>query len=191
MDMLTWCARQASIFADPNPNLRLHVQGVVRKATWAAGALNALHDREYLVALALVHDLAKGTRLSRTGVHQVDIASYLLETWEDQRLTALAGHHSGSRFEIPFRSQAIRERFAEFQFEDSEVSRVFVWCDVTVNGLGQDEDPIVRLDSLVRRSANDLAVVQAVAAGRQYILDCIVFSERLFAENNMCWTGAL
>ena len=124
-----------------------HVQGVANRAMEIAAVLDKV-DRTYLVAAAYLHDIGYAPPLHRTGLHQLDGASYV-STLGDTRLTALVAHHSEARFEI--RLRGFESELNAYEREESSTTDALTYCDLTTGPAGQAMTFDERLSEVVQR----------------------------------------
>jgi HD superfamily phosphodiesterase len=122
-----WAAAEAERLLSPLGDRWTHVRAVGECAREVSAVLDQ-EDRPYLVAAAYLHDIGYAPDLQRTGLHQLDGASYI-RSLGAERLARLVAHHSEARFEIQLRGFATE--LATYEREESSVSDALTYCDLT------------------------------------------------------------
>ena len=141
-----------------------HVQGVANRAMEIATVLDKA-DRSYLIAAAYLHDVGYAPQLHRTGLHQLDGASYV-SALGDARLTALVAHHSEARFEVRLRGFATD--LAAYEREESPTVDGLTYCDLTTGPVGQAMTFDERISEVVQRYG-ECEITEALRLARPYL----------------------
>lgn len=110
-----------------------HARAVGQLAQEVGRILSDL-DRRFLVAAAYLHDVGYAPSLRRTGLHQLDGASYVRSLGQE-RLARLIAHHSESRFEVQLRG--FGHELDLYEREESWTADALTYCDLTTGPLGQ------------------------------------------------------
>jgi hypothetical protein len=132
MTLDEWAAAEAERLLLPLGDRWNHVRAVGKRAR-EVGVVLDQDDRRYLVAAAYLHDIGYAPDLKRTGLHQLDGASYI-RSLGAERLACLVAHHSEARFEIRLRGFATE--LAAYEREQSWVSDALTYCDLTIGPTG-------------------------------------------------------
>jgi hypothetical protein len=132
MTLEEWAAAEAERLLSPLGDRWKHVRAVGECAREVSAVLDH-EDRPYLVATAYLHDIGYAPELQRTGLHQLDGASYI-RSLGAERLARLVAHHSEARFEIGLRGFA--PELAAYEREESWVSDALTYCDLTTGPTG-------------------------------------------------------
>jgi HD superfamily phosphodiesterase len=133
MTLEAWAAGEAERLLSPLGDRWKHVRAVGERARSVAPMLDH-EDGHYLVATAYLHDIGYAPQLQRTGLHQLDGASYI-RSLGAIRLARLVAHHSEARFEI--RLRGFGEELAAYEREESWVSDALTFCDLTTGPTGR------------------------------------------------------
>jgi hypothetical protein len=132
-------------------------------------------ERDVLVASAYLHDIGYAPSLAVTGCHALDGARHLRDLGHD-RLAGLVAYHSGSRFEAELRGLA--EELAAFADEDSALTRLLTYCDMTTGPSGEAFTLDERLAEVERRYGSDHVVTRSLCyAARPWLEECIAWTE--------------
>jgi HD superfamily phosphohydrolase len=131
-------------------------------------------ERHVLMASAYLHDVGYGPALVVTGCHALDGARHLRELGHE-RLAGLVAYHSGARFEAEVRGLA--EELAEFTDEDSALTRLLTYCDMTTGPRGESFTLDERLAEVSRRYGPDHVVTRSLSAARPWLEECIAWTE--------------
>jgi HD superfamily phosphodiesterase len=110
-----------------------HARAVGQRAQ-EVGSILSERDRRVLVAAAYLHDIGYAPALRRTGLHQLDGASYVRSLGQE-RLASLIAHHSESRFEVQLRGFGYELDL--YEREASWTADALTYCDLTTGPLGQ------------------------------------------------------
>ena len=149
----------------PLGNRWLHVQGVVQRA-FRVSTLFEEEDQRYLIAAAYLHDIGYAPSLKKTGFHPLDGATYVMQSFGDERLASLVAHHSEAAFEARLRGYA--HALHTFPREYSGVADALTYCDMTTSPEGihiSFEERIVEI--LCRYKEKDIvaqSILQATPA---------------------------
>jgi hypothetical protein len=164
-DLPAWAERQAAALL--TGDRRKHVQAVAAKAAEISGALQH-EDQPMLVAVAWVHDIGYAPSLKRTGLHQLDGASWLRPV--DWRLACLVAHHSEARFEVSLRGHA--DELAQYPREESPTADALAYCDLTTGPTGLAVTLDERIAEVERRYGEG-EIVDALRQARPHLADAI------------------
>jgi HD superfamily phosphodiesterase len=93
--LLAWASERAEVLLSPLGNRWLHVQGVVKRASWVGQTFNE-GDRLSLLASAYLHDIGYAPSLRVTGFHPLDGALYV-RSFGYERLASIIAHHFAAR----------------------------------------------------------------------------------------------
>ena len=139
------------------------------------GAVVEQGQRDVLVAAAYLHDLGYAPALAVTGCHAIDGAQHLRELGHE-RLAGLVAYHSGARFEAELRGLA--EELAEFADEDSALTRLLTYCDMTTGPRGESFTLDERLAEVERRYGAEHVVTRSLCyAARPWLEECVSWAE--------------
>jgi putative nucleotidyltransferase with HDIG domain len=144
--------------ANALPQRWVHVQAVAGKAARASIVLPTT-DRAVAVAAAWLHDIGYSPTLVQTGFHPLDGARWLREHGFDARIASLVAHHSCALLEADARGLA-DALASEFPGEESPVSDVLWYADMTTGPEGQDFDVHERLAEIRDRYGPDDVVTR-------------------------------
>ncbi len=148
--------------------------GVVERAK-RTGVVVAEAERAALVAAAYLHDIGYAPALVVTGCHPLDGARHLRELGHE-RLAGLVAYHSGARFEAQLRGLA--EELAEFTDENSAVTKLLTYCDMTTGPRGESFTLDARLAEVERRYGPDHVVTRSLCdAARPWLERCVAWAE--------------
>ncbi|HKO85927.1 MAG TPA: HD domain-containing protein [Actinomycetota bacterium] len=167
-----WAAAEAERLLSPLGDRWKHVRAVGE----CAREVNAVLDQEdgpYLVAAAYLHDIGYAPELQRTGLHQLDGASYI-RSLGAERLARLVAHHSEARFEIRLRGFATE--LAAYEREQSWVSDALTYCDLTTGPTGLPmtvEDRVAE----VEQRYGDGEIVEALRQATPYLRGAVERTE--------------
>ena len=151
-----------------------HTAGVAERARRVGGVLDA-GERDVLVAAAYLHDLGYAPELVVTGCHALDGALHLRELGHE-RLAGLVAYHSGARFEAELRGLA--KELAEFADEDSGLTRLLTYCDMTTGPRGESFTLGERLAEVERRYGPEHVVTRSLCyAARPWLEECVASTE--------------
>lgn len=95
--LLARASERAEVLLSPLGNRWMHMQGVVKRASWVGQTFDE-RDRHLLLAAAYLHDIGYAPSLSMTGFHPLDGALYI-RSFGYERLASLIDHHFAARFE--------------------------------------------------------------------------------------------
>jgi hypothetical protein len=151
----------------------LHTAGVVERARRVGGVVDE-DERDVLVASAYLHDLGYASTLVVTGCHALDGARRLRELGHE-RLAGLVAYHSGARFEAALRGLA--DELAKFTDEDSALTRLLTYCDMTTGPRGEAFTLDERLAEVARRYGPEHVVTRSVSAARPWLEECVAWTE--------------
>ncbi|MQM28305.1 HD domain-containing protein [Glycomyces albidus] len=127
-----------------------HVTAVAAKAERLAPLLPAECDRHALVAAAVLHDVGYAPSVAETGFHPLDGARWLRSIEFDGRVAALVAHHTNAVVEAELRGlDAVL--LAEFDQEDSPVTDLLWFCDLTTGPDGQEFSGHERIEEIRQR----------------------------------------
>jgi hypothetical protein len=163
-----WAAGEAERLLSPLGDRWKHVRAVGKRARGVSVVLD-LDDRRYLVAAAYLHDIGYAPGLQRTGLHQLDGASYIRSVGAE-RLAGLVAHHSEARFEIRLRGFATE--LAAYEREQSWVSDALTYCDLTTGPTGLPmtfEDRVAE----VEQRYGEGEIVEALRQATPYLVGAI------------------
>jgi putative nucleotidyltransferase with HDIG domain len=127
-----------------------HVTAVAAKAARLAPLLPAEHDRHTLVAAAVLHDIGYAPSVAETGFHPLDGARRLRSIEFDSRVAALVAHHTNAVVEAELRGLDA-DLLAEFEQEDSPVTDLLWFCDLTTGPDGQAFSVHERIEEIRQR----------------------------------------
>lgn len=144
-----------------------HTIGVANRASELASTVPAT-DRRTLVAAAWLHDIGYSERITQTGFHPLDGASYLARTGWPERIAALVAHHSGSAYVAEVAGFAAD--LAAYPDERSAVSDALTYADQTTGPLGQRVDIRSRIDEMLRRHGPASVQVKVNPVRAPYLL---------------------
>jgi HD domain len=151
-----------------------HTAGVAEQARQVGRVVDQV-ERDALVASAYLHDLGYAPALAVTGCHALDGARHLRGLGHE-RLAGLVAYHSGARFEAELRGLA--EELAEFADEDSAVTRLLTYCDMTTGPQGESFTLDERLAEVERRYGPEHVVTRSLCyAARPWLEDCMAWAE--------------
>jgi hypothetical protein len=150
-----------------------HTAGVAERARRVAAVVSE-SERDVLVASAYLHDIGYAPALAVTGCHALDGARHLRDLGHE-RLAGLVAYHSGARFEVELRGLA--EELAEFSDEDSALTRLLTYCDMTTGPSGESFTLDKRLADVERRYGPDHVVTRSLLAARPWLEECIAWTE--------------
>lgn len=169
-----WAAGYAEELLRPlGDRWALHTAGVAERAR-RVGAVVDECERDVLVASAYLHDIGYAPALAVTGCHPLDGAQRLRELGRE-RLAGLVAYHSGARFEAPLRGLA--DELAEFTDEDSALTRLLTYCDMTTGPRGESFTLEERLAEVARRYGPAHVVARSVSAARSWLEECVAWTE--------------
>jgi hypothetical protein len=132
-------------------------------------------EQNVLVAAAYLHDLGYAPALVVTGCHALDGARHLRDLG-NERLAGLVAYHSGARFEAELRGLA--DELAEFADEDSALTRLLTYCDMTTGPRGESFTLDERLAEVERRYGPEHVVTRSLChAARPWLEECISWAE--------------
>jgi HD superfamily phosphodiesterase len=132
-------------------------------------------ERDVLLASAYLHDIGYAPALAVTGCHALDGGRHLRDL-RYERLAGLVAYHSGSRFEAELRGLA--EELAEFTDEDSALTRLLTYCDMTTGPRGESFTLDERLAEVEHRYGPEHVVTRSLCyAARTWLEDCIAWTE--------------
>ena len=151
----------------------LHSAGVAEQARRVGVVVNE-GERAVLLASAYLHDIGYAPSLAVTGCHALDGARHLRDLGHE-RLAGLVAYHSGSRFEAELRGLA--EELAAFADEDSALTRLLTYCDMTTGPRGESFTLDERLSEVGRRYGPDHVVTRSLSAARPWLEECIAWTE--------------
>ena len=89
--LVAWASERAEVLLSPLGNRWLHVQGVIKRASW----IGQIFDEEYrllLLGVTYLHDTGYVPSLRVTGFHPHDSALYV-PSFGYERLDSLIAHH--------------------------------------------------------------------------------------------------
>lgn len=113
-------------------------------------------DRTLIVAAAWLHDVGYAPTVTLTGVHALDGARFLrAQGWND-RLCSLVAHHSAAE----------RASDGEFRVEQSAVSDLLWFVDMTIGHDGRRTTLEERLGGIATRYGRTGAVTSAMMKAR-------------------------
>ncbi|HZD66618.1 MAG TPA: HD domain-containing protein [Acidimicrobiales bacterium] len=124
-----------------------HTRGVAGQARRLGTALR-LAEADVLVAAGYLHDIGYAPELVVSGFHPLDGARYLADLGE-RRLACLVAHHSAADEEAQV--LGLDAELAQFPAEDSDLSPMLDYCDLTVGPTGQRLRPDERLAEILTR----------------------------------------
>ncbi|WP_035738632.1 HD domain-containing protein [Glycomyces arizonensis] len=127
-----------------------HVTAVAAKAERLAPLLPAERDRHALVAAAVLHDVGYAPMVTETGFHPLDGARWLRSIKFEDRVAALVAHHTNAVVEAELRGLDA-DLLAEFDREDSPVTDLLWFCDLTTGPDGQDFSVQERVEEVRER----------------------------------------
>lgn len=160
MDVVAWAKDEAERRVGPLGDRWLHTLGVVHRAKGLASAAPAA-DRPVLIAAAYVHDIGYAPELVSSGFHPLDGAVWLRSQGQE-RLAALAAHHSGARFQAI--ELGLVEQLDAFPEERSVVADLLTYSDLTTDRDGQPVTFSARLAGIDSRYARDSVVSRGMRA---------------------------
>ena len=123
-------------------------------------------EREVLVAAAYLHDIGYAPTLVRSGSHQLDGALHL-RALGHERLAGLVANHSSARYELELRG--LEEDLRGFPDENSALSRLLTYCDMTTGPTGRLVTLDERLGEVKGRYGADHIVTRALDLARPAI----------------------
>ncbi len=134
--LASWAQRLAqSLLQESLPRRWAHVQGVAARARSLAPVLG--DDTDLLEAAAWLHDIGYAPALALTGLHALDGARYLRDTWHaDTMLCRLVAHHSCAIIEAGERGLADVLR-REFEPPPDFLGSALTFCDMTTSPDGE------------------------------------------------------
>ena len=151
-----------------------HTAGVAERARRVGAVVNE-GERDVLVAAAYLHDIGYARALVVTGCHAIDGARHLRDLGHE-RLAGLVAYHSGSRFEAKLRGLA--EDLGEFADEDSALTRLLTYCDMTTGPRGESFTLDERLAEVERRYGPEHVVTRSLCyAARPWLEECVAWTE--------------
>jgi putative nucleotidyltransferase with HDIG domain len=127
-----------------------HVTAVAAKAGRLAPLLPAERDRQALVAAAVLHDVGYAPTVKESGFHPLDGARWLRSIEFDNQVAALVAHHTNAVVEAELRGLDA-DLLAEFDQEDSPVTDLLWFCDLTTGPDGQDFSVQERVEEVRQR----------------------------------------
>ena len=152
----------------------LHTAGVAEQARRVGRVVDEV-ERDVLVASAYLHDIGYAPALAATGCHALDGGRHLRDLGQE-RLAGLVAYHSGSRFEAELRGLA--EELAQFTDEDSALTRLLTYCDMTTGPRGESFTLDERLAEVQRRYGAEHVVAQSLGnAARPWLEECVAWTE--------------
>lgn len=151
----------------------LHSAGVAEQARRVGAVINE-SERAVLLASAYLHDIGYAPSLAVTGCHALDGARHLRDLGHE-RLAGLVAYHSGSRFEAELRGLAAE--LAAFTDEDSALTRLLTYCDMTTGPRGESFTLDERLSEVERRYGPDHIVIRSLSAARPWLEECIAWTK--------------
>jgi hypothetical protein len=165
-DSLVACAAErANVLLSPLGNRWLHVQGVVKRASWVGQTFEE-GDRLLLLAAAYLHDIGYAPSLRVTGFHPLDGALYV-RSCGYERFAALIAHHFEARFEAHLRG--CDQLMQEFPREHSAVADALTYCDATTSPKGEQVSLKKRAAEIRARYGEQDLVVQALRLAMPYL----------------------
>ena len=170
----------AASLLSPLGNRWLHVQGVVQRA-FSVSTLFEEEDQRYLIAAAYLHDIGYAPSLKKTGFHPLDGATYVMQSFGDERLASLVAHHSEAAFEARLRGYALN--LHTFPREYSGVADALTYCDMTTSPEGihiSFEERIAEI--LCRYKEKDIVAQSILQATPTLSLD-IERTEKMFRKH--------
>jgi hypothetical protein len=151
-----------------------HTAGVAERAR-LVGAVVDPGERDVLVAAGYLHDLGYAPKLVATECHAIDGARHVRALGQE-RLAGLVAYHSGSRFEAELRGLA--EELAEFADEDSALTRLLTYCDMTTGPRGESFSLEERLTEVEQRYGPEHVVTRSLgSAARPWLEECVGWTE--------------
>ena len=136
-----------------------------------------------LVAAAYLHDLGYAPGLVVTRCHAIDGARHLRELGRE-RLAGLVANHSGARFEAELRGLAVE--LSEFADEDSALTRLLTYCDMTTGPRGESFTLDQRLAEVEHRYGPEHVVTRSLCyAARPWLEECVAWVEAALRRAEM------
>ncbi|MBI4897605.1 MAG: HD domain-containing protein [Actinobacteria bacterium] len=117
-------------------------------------------DHNALISAAYLHDIGYSPTIRDTGFHPIDGASFLRKQGKN-RLAGLVAHHSFARIEAELRG--LSEQLDQFDDEQSPVSAVLAYCDLTTGEGGARVTLKQRLNAISKRHTNESPVLDSIA----------------------------
>ncbi|WP_410875176.1 HD domain-containing protein [Nocardia sp. A7] len=154
-DLVTWAERVAREQLHELPRRLGHVEGVARRATQIAYAVD---DPELLVAAAWLHDVGYGPQIAVTGFHPVDGAEFLSAHGAPHRLCALVANHSCACVEARHRGVSLR-----WEDEQTPLRDALWWADMSTTPTGEPTDVQSRIAEVLDRYGPEHVVSASVA----------------------------
>lgn len=159
------------------PKRLRHVEAVARRAT-TVGADLTYDDSNMAIASAWLHDIGYAAGLVRSGFHHLDGADYLSARGE-HRLAGLVAYHSAGWEEARLRDLA--GELSAFPDEDSDVSRLLTYCDLTTRSDGHHVSLEERLVDVRDRYGDDHVVSRALEEALPRLAGIVASVERRLA----------
>lgn len=153
--MQTGLVSEARVLAERTLSAELprrwgHVEAVAAKARSLALVLASGHDRDALVAAALLHDIGYASSIAASGFHPLDGGRWLRSIGFDDRVASLVAHHTNAVVEAELRGlDAVLA--GEFECEESLVTDLLWYCDLTTGPDGQDFSVYERIKEIRQR----------------------------------------
>jgi hypothetical protein len=163
--LVVWAAERANVLLSSLGNRWLHVQGVVKRASWVGQTFDE-GDRSVLLASAYLHDIGYAPSLRVTGFHPLDGALYI-RSCGYERLASLIAHHFAARFEAHL--LGCDELLQEFPRERSAVDDALTYCDLTTSPIGEQISLKERASEIRSRYGEYDLVVQALHLAMPYL----------------------
>jgi len=139
-----------------------HTQKVAERARRVSVLLDE-PERDQLLAEAYLHDIGYAPELVETGAHQIDGARYV-RSLGHERLAGLVAHHSCASYEAEARG--LRAELDEFPNEDSRLTRLLTYCDMTTGPTGSPMTLDRRLAEIEKRYGPDHFIPLALSQAR-------------------------
>lgn len=158
MGLSDWAAEESERRLAPLGRRWAHTRVVAEKARQVATVL-APDDAEMLVAAAYLHDVGYEPELATAEFHPLDGAQWLASQGHE-RLAGLVAHHSGSMHEAV--SRGLDAQLRQFPDEDSVVTAVLAYCDMTTGPGGESMTPDERLADVEVRHGADSTVARGL-----------------------------
>lgn len=156
----------AECLATSQPLRWRHVQGVAARAD----QLRASEGDDPVVAAAWLHDVGYGSTATRTGLHALDGAVFLLGQGVDPLVISLVAFHTGSEFEAEERG--LDDDLNAFARPPQNLLDTLILSDLTVTPSGRDTGVAARIAEIVERYHEDDPVHRAVRRSSDYLRAC-------------------
>ncbi len=174
--------KQAASLLAPLGNRWLHVQGVVERACWVSRIFEE-EDQLYLIAAAYLHDIGYAPSLKKTGFHPLDGATYVMESFGNERLASLVAHHSEAKFEARLRGYDLA--LDAFPREHSTVADALTYCDMTTSPTGSNISFQGRISEILNRYSEKDIVAQSICQATPSLSLDVKHTEQMLHQHGL------